>query len=171
MSIAVGRPPLLSNDMVSTVMTNYFNFKEVSQLSIRSLPSYRDRTYYLRGETYEDSLYEFILKLSNPFSTSLEVIEGVNEVMKHLYSCGLLSPYPLPSKSGKELVVLTSDALAKNGDQKEGVANGLKYPTCVLSFIPGHIFDHVDKVYLTPSLLNEIGVLLGKIDKELMVID
>jgi Ser/Thr protein kinase RdoA (MazF antagonist) len=47
--------------------------------------------------------------------------------------------------------------------------NAMKYAVYVLSYIPGKIFDHVDKQCLTPALLHEIGELLGKIDKELMV--
>lgn len=162
-----GRPPLLSMQEVSKIIKKYFNFKHVDMLSIKSLPSYRDRTYYFQGENPDESNHEFVFKLSNPLSTPLDVMEGVNEVMKHLNSCNLHSPYPIASDTGKALVELSSAELLSDCNHSD---SKMKYPVYVLSFIPGQIFDHVKKEILTPVLLSELGELLGKIDKELMVI-
>lgn len=164
-----GRPPHLSTKKVSEIIKKYFNFKEVNELSVKSFPSYRDRTYYFQGENPDESNYEFVFKLSNPLSTSFDVMKGVNEVMKHLNSHSLLSPYPLASHTGAELVELSSAELLSNSDHTQSDQKKMKYPVFVLSFIPGEIFDHVDKAILTPALLSEVGELLGKIDKELMV--
>ena len=162
-----GRPPLLSIQEVSEIIKKYFNFKEVDVLSIKSLPSYRDRTYYFQGENPDESNHEFVFKLSNPLSTPLDVMEGVNEVMKHLNSCSLHSPYPVASNTGRALVELSSAELLSDSNHSD---KKMKYPVYILSFIPGQIFDHVEKEILTPQLLGELGELLGKIDKELMVI-
>lgn len=229
MSWAAGRPPVLSAEEVSRIVTEYFNFSSVRQDTLRQLPSYCDRNFYFQGERGEDEGQEFILKLSNPLSTSYGVVKGIIRVMKHLTSCGIVCPCPLPSETGGDLLQLSttelknsagseesdiskcqlSSAELKNSNSEElcraelkkdsdsivkcqlrdtnskentkqelssveakdcgSEENTLKYPVYLLSFIPGQIFDHVDKKYLTPALLYEIGELLGKIDKELMV--
>ena len=48
----------------------------------------------------------YALKLNNGLSTPVEVIDGVNKVMKHLHSRGLLSPCPLVSSTGKDYINL-----------------------------------------------------------------
>ena len=168
MSVAAGRPPSLSKHEASVVLTKHFNFKVVNDISIKAFPSYRDRNYFFQGDYTGDSANSFVFKLSNPLSTSFDVMEGVNNVMKHLNSRGLLSPYPLVSHTGKDLIQLSSAELKEGTDGEQG--STMKYPVFVLSFIPGQMFDHVDKKYLAPALLYEIGELLGRIDKELMVI-
>ena len=165
MSVAKGRPPSLTNEESSKVITRHFSFKEVNNASIKAFPSYRDRNYFFQGESTESSDNEFVFKLSNPLSSSFSVMEGVNEVMRHLNSRNLQSPYPLSSRTGKDLIQLSSAELKGSADEEKS----MKYPVYVLSFIPGDIFDHVDKRHLTPELLYEVGELLGKIDKELMV--
>lgn len=167
MSVAKGRPPSLTNEESSKVITRHFNFKEANDASIKTFPSYRDRNYFFQGESTESSDNEFVFKLSNPLSSSFSVMEGVNEVMRHLNSRSLQCPYPLSSHTGKDLIQLSSAQLKGSADDEDEKA--MKYPVYVLSFIPGEIFDHVDKRYLTPELLYEVGELLGKIDKELMV--
>lgn len=172
MSTAAGRPPLLSNQDASNVIKKHFNFKKVNEDSIKTFPSYRDRTYYFQGECTDELNNEFVFKLSNPLSTSFAVMEGVIDVMKHLNSHSLFSPYPLASRTGKEIIHLSSPELLSEESSNEDDTNDkeiMKFPVCVLSFIPGKIFDHVDKKFLAPSLLYEVGELLGKINKELMV--
>ena len=168
MSVAAGRPPFLSNHDVITLLTNYFNFKKVYESSIKSFPSYRDRTYYFQGEQSDEIVNGYILKLNNPLSTPVEVIDGVNKVMKHLHSRGLLSPCPLVSSTGKDYIKLACDELTSETGNIDTI-NKQKYTVCVLSFIPGQVFDHVEKKFLTDTLLHEIGESLGKMDKELMV--
>lgn len=144
-------------------------------LSIKAFPSYRDRNYYFQGDYTDHPKNSFVFKLSNPLSTSFEVMESVNHVMKHLHSRSLMSPYPLATQTGEDLIQLSSAQLKESEvDSIEyQVSNEgtdiMNYPVYVLSFIPGHIFDQVDKRHLTPALLCEVGELLGKIDKELMV--
>lgn len=181
MSVAAGRPPSLSNHETSAILTKHFNFKAVIDVSIKAFPSYRDRNYFFQGDYIDESTNAFVFKLSNPLSTSLDVMEGVNQVMKHLNSRSLLSPYPLSSQTGRDVFQLSGAELKdvnseenimsaerkKDGDSEED--NVMKYPVYVLSFIPGQIFDHVEKKHITPALLYEVGELLGKIDKELMV--
>lgn len=168
MSVAAGRPPFLSDQQALGIIKKYFNFKEVDKTSIKEFPSYRDRNYYFQGECADESHHEFVFKQSNPLSTTFEVMEGVNAVMKHLHSRSLKTPYPLPSQKGSDLIELSKSELLSNTEVDDNVP-GMKYPVYVLSFIPGEIFDHVDKSSLTPELLTEVGEFLGKMDKELMV--
>ncbi len=170
MSSATGRPPLLSASAVAQTVTKCFHFKMVDEATFKHLPSYCDRNYYFQGETtLEKGQEEFILKLVNPVCMSYEAIEGIIEVLKHLNSRGLLSPYPLSSRTGTDVIELSSaELLMKKASSNEG-GEIMKYPVYVLSFIPGEIFDHVDKKYLTPALLYQVGEMLAKIDKDLMV--
>lgn len=106
----------------------------------------------------------------NPLSTSYEVVEGIIKVMKHLTSHKLPCPHPIASCKGNEQIELSgAELLSEGGSYPGSDKERMKYPIYVLSFIPGQVFDHVDKKFLTPALLHEVGELLGKIDKELMV--
>jgi Ser/Thr protein kinase RdoA (MazF antagonist) len=183
MSVAAGRPPSLSKFETSALLVEHFSFRAVDDVSIKPFPSYRDRNCFFRGDHKTSAADAYVFKLSNPMSTSLDVMDGVNQVMKHLNSSNLLSPYPLASHGGNDLVQLSRVELKKDGYTENQLSkdtiltraepkddqNTMKYPVYVLSYIPGQIFDHVDKQCLTPALLHEIGELLGKIDKELMV--
>ena len=168
MSVAAGRPPFLSTQQALAAIKKHFIFKEVDESSIKEFPSYRDRNYYFQGECTDESHSEFVFKQSNPLSTTFEVMEGVNAVMKHLHSRSLKTPYPLASKTGSDLIELSKSELL-GSDDNSAEPECMKYPVYVLSFIPGEIFDHVSKALLTPKLLFEIGELLGKMDMELMV--
>ena len=178
MSWAAGRPPVLRAQDVALIAARYFNFNVVHEDSLKPLPSYCDRNYYFQGEHRNDGGREFILKLANPLSTSYDVIRGIVRLMKHLNSKGLLVPCPLSGQTEEDAIQLSSTEMNK-GDREcepssaEGTddeqGGTMKYPVFVLSFIPGQIFDHVNKKYLTPALLYEIGELLGRINKELVV--
>ena len=170
---AAGRPPLLSAQQVCALVTRYFNLSNVCKNSVGNLPSYSDRNYHLQGESDD----KYVLKVMNPLCTSCVGVEGILQVLRHLDSCFLATtPHPMTTQSGEYLIELSSAEL------KTGVANAelrtgdnelrtldLKYPVFLLTFIPGLMFDHVDKHFLTPALLYEVGELLGKIDLELMV--
>ena len=167
MSIAAGRPPLLTNKAVSALATYYFNFNSVKESTVKVLPSYYDRNYYLEGKHAVDNSRQFVLKLINPYSTSYQVIEGVIQVMKHLSLCGIACPHPVVSCTGKEVIKLSNtELLTHTNSQNE---KSMKYPVFIVSFIPGEVFDHVDKKFLSPELISEVGEMMGKIDEELLV--
>ena len=192
MSSVLGRPPSLSNKSVSEVVRKHFNFKTVDQNSVKTLASYDDRNYYFRGEHLYRDGHEFVLKLNNPLCTSFEEMEALACVMKHLDSCNLKfsTPFPVTTKEGrnviqlssKELMVVTDEQLCSsptgtcvdsstmnNGDDSiEGVGD-VSYHVSVLSFIPGCVFDGIDKTLLTSAMLFQVGEMIGIVDKELRV--
>ena len=195
MSSALGLPPSLSNKSVSEVVCKHFNFKSINEDSVKTLPSYDDRNYYFYGEHLYREGHRFILKLSNPVYTSFEEVEALVCLMKHLDCCELKfsTPSPVTTKEGrnviqlssKELMVVTDEQLCstsigkcaeiKSGDDftvsKEGVGDvrGLSYHVSVLSFIPGYVFDSIDKTLLTSAMLFQVGEMVGIVDKELRV--
>lgn len=197
MSVCGGRPPELFNKDVSRVVCKYFNFTSVREDLIKSFPSYEDRNYYFIGsnDDYKDG--EFILKLSNPHGILIEELQGINDLMNHLKSCGLSLTYPLPSQTGADIVSLSHAELIaedlsgiqslsptnkenevnsmekSNGMDASGQLpepqNGLTYYMRVLAFVPGKLFHYVEKTCLVPSLMYEYGEMLGRMDKEMMV--
>ena len=198
MSYVLGRPPSLWHRSVSEIVRKHFNFKTVDQNSVKTLPSYDDRNYYFRGEHLYRDGYEFVLKLNNPLRTSFEEMEALACLMKHLDSCNLKfsTPFPVTTKEGrnviqlssKELVVVTDEQLCSsptgtcvdsstmnNGDdsivsnKSVGDVRGLSYPVSVQSFIPGCVFDSIDKTLLTSAMLFQVGEMIGIVDKELRV--
>lgn len=165
MSVLSGRPPALTSQAVSALVTTHFNFTSITESAIKSLPCYYDRNYYIQGHRDTDERSEFILKLFNPLSTSYQCLEGIVQVMKHLSSCGITCPAPLISHTGRELIELSGAELLNEASSD----NLMKYPVCVLSYIPGEVFDQVDLKFKSAELISEIGELMGIIDRELLV--
>ena len=207
MSTASGRPPQLPLKAITAIICRYFDFEEVYADSIKEFPSYDDRNYYFRGESLNAKGCEYVLKLSNPLNINLDEAIGLNSIMKHLSSCGFLTPYPQLSKSGSDAIQLTGAELkvisedynkcsletlselkvAKSnsgshevGDGTGTITNGsfysgkeesksnFVYVIRVFSFIPGQLFDDVEKRFLTPGLVYTTGEMLGRLDKELV---
>lgn len=167
-SVLSGRPPSLSSQAISTLVCTHFNFTNVSQSDIRPLPSFYDRNYYLKGNNDRHSGQEFVLKLFNPLATTAQCMEGVNQIMRHLSSRGVLCPVPVVSGMGKDIIELSGVDLTH--ETKESAdSKTLNYPVCVLSYLPGETFDSVEIKYLTSTLFNGIGELVAKMDKEMMV--
>ena len=199
MSTAEGRPPQLPLKAITAIICRYFNFKEVYANSIKEFPSYDERNYYFRGESLNAKSCEYVLKLGNPLAVNLDVAIGLNSIMKHLSSCGFLTPYPQLSKSGSDAIQLTGAELKvisedfneyppselknakSNSEVSDTITNGsfcsgkeeskssFMYVIRVFSFIPGQLFDNVEKRFLTPGLMYTTGETLGRLDKELMV--
>ena len=157
------RPPSLTAQSVARLLTTYFGFTEVSEPSIKSLPSYYDRNYYFKGKHEAVDHCEYILKVMNPTSTAYKVVDGIIDVMKHLHSNGFPCPQPIiPDK----LIELSEEELSGKKCHEE---NGIKYPIFALSFIPGEVFSGVNQDFRTPELFREVGKLLGRLDKDLLV--
>lgn len=180
-SNATGRPPPLSNQTLTRVVCKYFSFKSVREDCIKSLPSYDDRNYYFQGECSTSNAHEFVLKLSNPLYTSFEELCGIYNLMNHLHSCDLkfAIPFPLCNRKYANVVKLTYDELTDGNHQtcstkesslsSSSAMKDFKYFVSLLTFIPGETLDHVEKKILTPELLFEVGVMIGRVNKELMV--
>ena len=100
-----------------------------------------------------------------------------------------ISIRPLPCKDGTDVVHLTADELTDNTtdlyerpdqllsqDSRSSMTGKilteqtkLQYHVRVLPFISGQVLDSVDKRYLTPALLQEVGRTIGSVNKELKV--
>ena len=186
MSVAAGRPPNLSKEALSHVVRTYFNFSSVHEESVKIFPSYTDRNYYFEGECLDGGGPEFVLKLYNPLCSSLSELKGINEIMNLIQSCGIIPQRPQNSRAGPDVIELyhrellmdnTSNKRVTSVKEKVALKDGpglsisaeLFCYASVLSFAHGEMFDHVEKEYLIPDLLHEIGVMLAKMDKELMV--
>ena len=186
MSTAAGRPPKLPKSAISRVVLKYFNFSVVHEESIKNFPSYYDSSCYFQGKTPAGGGNEFVLKLTNPLHTSFSELKGIYEAIKHVQSCGLIPQCPQKSRAGPDAIqlshkeLLEGDCSGHDSSVPKGEAGAdrinnttamLDEPFCyvsVLSYAEGEIFDHVEKKYLTPNLLYEIGVMSAKMDKELV---
>lgn len=177
MSSAAGRPPSLSPEAVCKLVSKYFNVRNIVEDSVKALPSYDDVNYYLRGEAVDDSqCTEFVLKVANPVYTSFPVIEGLNKLMCHVSSSGFkfATSCPIISRAGTDIISLTVEQMGLDGSSEASTNSNcnsanMTYPVRLLPFIPGEVFDAVDKQYLTPAVLSEVGETLAMIDKELKV--
>ena len=144
---------------------------------MRQLPSYEDRNYYFKGtldgelvgkgisRSLEgpESMTEFVLKLSNS-SLPYQLIEGINAVTNYLKSKAFSCPYPLTSRKGKEVEVLSENQLLA-GDVGAN-ASGVQFCVRVLVFIPG---ETLNSVQLTPKLAYDVGNYIGRMDAMLQV--
>lgn len=192
MSTAAGRPPSLSANAVCKLVTRYFKVKNAVEDSVKAFPSYDDVNYYLQGEHLESKSTEFVLKVGNPVHTSLPVTKGLNKMMHHISSKGFnfLVPYPLLGNTNTDLLSLTAGEMTLNGSVNSTAGGNIKdeellevnfedvamppqgkleYHVRLLTYVPGELFDNVDKKYLTPTLLRDVGETLGIMDKDLKV--
>ena len=161
--MAYCRPPELSNETIARLTTQLFPFSEVEKDSIKQFSGYDDRNFYFRGKLESrDSLEEFVLKLSNSSST-YELTEGTNKVMKYLKSKGFCCHCPFSSRNGAEIEVLSETQLLK-GDPNAKVGRRPKFCTRVLTYISG---DVMEKVNCNSQLLFNVGSYIGSIDAAL----
>ena len=195
-STAAGRPPTVRSQTVLELLRENFHFKHIDELSVTTLPSYHDRNYYFcavlehflestsfqnaqnylycdRNKLKQDLLQGYILKINNPLFSSYKVLSGVNFLLKHLKSKGFECVQPLTSNIGTDILQIEGEDLLKfEEDQRSDVmefTRETKFPVRVLTYIPGEIFADVDRKYLTPDLLYEVGKVMGSVSKELHV--
>lgn len=189
-SVSAGRPPELSNSGVAKLVTEYFCFESVDEHSVKQFPSYDDRNFYFRGKPLQGALAsgastsglperdttgpqsesEFVLKLNNPLFASLEVIQGLNALLNHLHAHGCNRCIrPLPSRGGAGVLKIPRNKLLEYDGSEKPVVTGssdeLAESVCfarVVTFIRGECFDEVDKSYLTPRLLYDVGHCIGQ---------
>ena len=178
-SAATGRPPSLSRAAVTRLVTEVFPFQHVDQNSVKQLPSYDDRNFYFRGTPVRTPLEgagaymerEYVLKLNNPLLASYGVLKGINTLLTHLHNKGFTECIqPMNSRDGEDVIQITGDQLREHGTcdhDPESITETVD--ECarpafmrVVSYIPGECLDHVDKHYLTPSLLYSVGYSVGR---------
>ena len=170
-----GRPPPVSAQAVARLLTEFYPFRSVNQESVKPLPSYDDRNYYFRGTLEAGDVdhvqTEFVLKLGNPLFSSYDALSGTNTMLVYLQQKGIKCIHPLLSRKKQDLFELSSrELLVYDGRADSQVDQaGLKFIIRVMTFIPGVLFDEVDKHFLTPDLVYDIGKAVGKMDTILQV--
>ena len=178
-SNASGRPPSLSSAAVTKLVKEYFCFQDVNEQSVKQLPSYDDRNFYFRGTPQLASGIssrpppgEYVLKLNNPLLASYEVLKGINDLLNHLHAKGFVKcNQPLANQEGADLLKITKERLMEYDSHPEPSENVTEstFFLRVLTFIPGECFDKVEKHYLTPQLLYDIGHCVGSAEAILQV--
>jgi hypothetical protein len=183
-SNAAGRPPSLSSAAVAKLVKEYFYFRHVDEQSVKQLPSYDDRNFYFRGTmtpelepatSVSSSIFsdgEYILKLNNPLIVSYDVLKGINDLLNHLHAKNFTKcNQPLASREGGDLLKITKNKLLEyEGSMETGDKSGeCAFFLRVLTFIPGECFDKVDKHFLTPRLLYDVGHCVGSAEAILQV--
>ena len=185
MSNAAGRPPSLTSAAVTKLVKECFCFQYVDEHSVKQLPSYDDRNFYFRGTVPPEaaanisplsiSSGEYVLKLNNPLLTSYDVLKGMNDLLNHLHARGFVKcNQPLVSRLGVDLLKITKDELLEYESHVAPSENIDKSGECtffmrILTFIPGECLDKVDKHYLTPRLLYDVGHCIGSVEAILQV--
>lgn len=170
------RPPELESSIVAKLILAVFPFKEVEESSVKQLPSYEDRNYYLTcvtncGSEDENREGEFVLKISNSLM-DIELKKGHNDLMCHLYQQGFECPQPFSSRNGNGVEVLSKRQLLagdpganEGGGASEG--GGPKFCVQVLTYIPGRTMESVP---FTPRLAYEAGRYIGSMDAAMQVL-
>ena len=170
MANAFVRPPELEGSIVTKLVLAVFPFKEVEESSVKQLPSYEDRNYYLTGVTEDYGRdgnrleREFVLKISNSLK-DIEIKMGLNAVMSHLHQQGFECPQPLSSRNGKGVEILSKKQLLA-GDPGANEGEGPKFCVQLLTFIPGKTMEGIP---FTPRLAYEAGRYVGSVDAVLQV--
>lgn len=175
-SVTAGRPPSLGNAAIAKLVKDYFPFKSVDELSVKQFPAYDDRNFYFRGSlerpfatptTEADSKAaekEYVLKLGNPLFASYEVLKGTNALLNHLHTNGCSwCIRPLVGRDGTDVFVIAREKLCEY-DNTLMLPEKTTEPNVhlrVVTFIPGECLDEVDKHYLTPRLLYDLGHHVG----------
>ena len=180
--VSAGRPPPLGNAAVAKLVKDYFPFKFVDELSVKQFPAYDDRNFYFRGTLEEGATpfatpiaeedpkaaknfeKEYVLKLGNPLFASHEVLKGTNVLLNHLHANGCSwCIRPLVGRDGSDVFVIAREKL-REYDSTPVLPEKTAEPNVhmrVVTFIPGECFDEVEKQYLTPRLLYDLGHHLG----------
>ena len=163
------RPPELESSVVAKLILAVFSFKEVEESSVKQLPSYEDRNYYLTGLTEDVTNRgrrdgEFVLKISNSLM-DIELKKGHNDLMSYLYQQGFECPQPLSSRNGKGVEILSKKQLLA-GDPGASEGEGPKFCVQLLTFIPGKTMEGIP---FTPRLAYEAGRYVGSVDAVLQV--
>ena len=189
MSNAGGRPPSPSSAAVVKLAKEYFCFQDVDEYSVKQLPSYDDRNFYFRGSMAPELATnigskpsgetEYVLKLNNPLLASYDVLKSINALLNHLHAKGFTKcNRPLANREGADLLRITREKLLEYGchmetlgDMEESSVELLEHTFFlrILTYIPGECFDNVDKCYLTPQLLYNVGHCIGSADSILQV--
>ena len=169
---ADGRPPELGSGATSALITKLFPFKHVSIESMRALPSYDDRNTYFDGllETPDGSGCEepFVLKISNRYINTPDIVEGLNAMMLFLSGRGFPCCCPVASRGGSHAIAASESELLGAVAETE---SEVTYPVRVFRFIPGDVMDKLEKRYLTPELSYSVGDVVGRMDLALQVLN
>ena len=160
------RPPELESSVVAKLILGVFPFKEVKESSVKQLPSYEDRNYYLTsvtncGSTDENTEGEFVLKISNSLM-DIELKKGHNDLPICINKALNAHNH---RRNGNGVEVLSKRQLLA-GDPGASEGGGPKFCLQVLTYIPGKTMESVP---FTPRLAYEAGRYIGSMDAALQV--
>lgn len=169
MSIAEGRPPALSNTALVKLITKFYSFDSVDTDSIKHFPGYDDRNFYFRGvlcRTEKET--EFVLKIFNQLHSSHEVVVGVSNLWTHLIKKGFTFSSYLRNTEGNAVTFVPKTQCHEN-DILGTLDKEDTYAVRILHFVQGELLDDIDKRYLTPKLMHNVGKFVGRVDAALQV--
>lgn len=189
LSVTAGRPPNISNQRLIQLLTSTLHFKEVNESEIKPLRSYADRNYYFRGTldfplissgpantsvTNTSLECEYVFKINNPLLANFEEIKGINFITRHLNNQGFRGIQDaLSNRNGQDVFVILRDDVLEYcnlGDSADPpLAEASIYYLRVMTYIPGELYKEIDRRYITPDLLLELGSVIGRMAKELQV--
>ena len=190
MSASAGRPLALRNPALVKLIRNLYNFMHIDENSITNFPSFNDQIYYFRGiptplQNLNDvpngivsecvniegvQVDEFIFKIFNSSFTPLKHAEGYSAIWTHLLSKGFDYTEQIVTKQGRTLATVTAQELSQFETEASQIHDGdTPFAVRVMKYIPGELFDNVDKKYLTPRLMYNVGAFVGKVDAALNV--
>ena len=192
-TVTAGRPPSLSHATVAKLVKDFFPFKAVDEQSVKQFPAYDDRNFYFRGtleegapawkpsatptteadpKAVENFKKEYVLKLGNPLFASYEVLKGTNALLNHLHANGCTwCIRPIVGRDGADVFVIAKEKLREYDSTLE-LPEKIAEPNVhmrVVTFIPGECFDEVEKHYLTPRLLYDLGHRMGSANTVMQV--
>ena len=138
-----------------------------------SLPNVDEKQQLTGGDSGSVEIREFVLKIFNSLHTTVNTVRGISAIWSHLQSKGFNYTKQLVNRQGSLIASLTVQELSKFEDEVSKSVefeNGdLSCAVRVMRYIPGELFDKVDKKYLTPRLMYDVGALIGKVDAVLQV--
>ncbi len=165
-----GRPPQLKPASIVKLIKLYYDFEQVTEDFVTQFPSYYDLNFYFRG-LYQEIEGEYMLKVLNRVRISIAMASGLSVLWSHLNENGLNYTSMLPNKKGERVSTLTLRELVQfEEEQPPEAVLAFLFSVRVMRFVPGEVFDMVDKHYLTPHLLFQVGAFVGRIDTALKVI-
>lgn len=170
MSMNAGRPPPLKPASIVKLVKLYYGFEQVVEGSLKQFPSYYDQNFYFRGQYPNEREGEYVIKILNRLYISPAMASGLSALWGHLNENGLNYTSMLSNIKGEKISNLTFRELVQfEEEQPSEAAQDHSFSVRLMRFVPGEVFDMVDKRYLTPDLLFQVGAFLGRIDTTLKV--
>ena len=165
------RTPQLSIEVICRLLSRFYHFQSIDGSTVKEFDSWEDRNYYFESGRSGD---KFVLKIIREVlpSTSVELVQGLAEVMLFLNRHGHSCSCPVKGVDGRAVLVFEEEELfppcssLKCEVAPNGVSKQQRYCAMVLTYIEG---DMADQCSVTSKLLFNIGYFFASMNKELQV--